>query len=75
MKIRTDRTASQWNKHRFHALLASLSTQEVFMRTYSVLALVLMLGIVGITATACNTVEGVGEDVTSAGKAIDKAAE
>ncbi len=45
------------------------------MRTYSVMALVLMLGIIGITATACNTVEGVGEDVTSAGKAIDKAAE
>ncbi len=45
------------------------------MRTYSVIKLVLMLGIVSITATACNTVEGVGEDVTSAGKAIDKAAE
>lgn len=29
----------------------------------------------GLLAAACNTVEGVGEDVSSAGQAVDEAAE
>lgn len=29
----------------------------------------------GLVVAACNTVEGVGEDVSSAGKAVDEAAE
>lgn len=29
----------------------------------------------GLAVAACNTVEGVGEDVSSAGRAVDEAAE
>ena len=39
----------------------------------SLAALALILG--AITITACNTVEGVGEDVKETGKAIEKTAE
>jgi predicted small secreted protein len=31
--------------------------------------------LLAIAAAACNTVEGVGEDVTAAGQAVDNAAE
>jgi predicted small secreted protein len=38
--------------------------------------LVAMAAIIGaISLGACNTVEGVGEDVTQAGEAVDEAAE
>ncbi|MEZ6022822.1 MAG: entericidin A/B family lipoprotein [Hyphomonadaceae bacterium] len=41
--------------------------------TTPLIALVAMLGAVSLSA--CNTVEGVGEDVEQAGQAIDQAAE
>jgi predicted small secreted protein len=31
--------------------------------------------LLAVAASACNTVEGVGEDVTAAGTAVDQAAE
>jgi predicted small secreted protein len=31
--------------------------------------------LLAVAASACNTVEGVGEDVTAAGQAVDNAAE
>lgn len=37
-------------------------------------ALFLMIALAGITVSACNTVEGAGEDVSSAGKAVSKTA-
>lgn len=35
--------------------------------------LILALGAVSLTATACNTVKGLGRDITSVGEAGDKA--
>lgn len=35
----------------------------------------LVAGIVAATLSACNTVEGVGKDIKSAGKTIEKAGE
>lgn len=44
---------------------------EILMKTaFAALAFLL-----AASAAACNTVEGVGEDVTAAGTAVDKAAE
>lgn len=39
----------------------------------SLIALMLLTG--GLTLSACNTTEGVGEDIEAAGDAIDDAAE
>lgn len=39
----------------------------------SLIALMLLTG--GVTLGACNTTEGVGEDIEAAGNAIDEAAE
>lgn len=39
--------------------------------------LVILLSLLGgfMALTACNTIEGIGEDLTAAGKAIDESAE
>jgi predicted small secreted protein len=41
--------------------------------TSPLIALALLAG--GVSLSACNTVEGVGEDVEAAGQAVDEAAE
>lgn len=41
--------------------------------TYPLFAIAALLG--SVSLSACNTVEGVGEDVTAAGQAVDQVAE
>jgi predicted small secreted protein len=38
------------------------------------LAVLLALVVVGVAATACNTIEGAGKDIKAAGGAIEKSA-
>lgn len=38
-------------------------------------AAISLVSMAAMTATACNTVQGVGQDIESAGKAIEKAAD
>lgn len=44
---------------------------EILMKT----AFAAFAFLLAVSAAACNTVEGVGEDVTAAGTAVDRAAE
>lgn len=39
------------------------------------LMMLLLLGMFAVTLTACNTVEGVGEDIEAGGEAIQDAAD
>jgi predicted small secreted protein len=39
------------------------------------IASALLLGVAGLTMTACNTTEGVGKDIESAGEGIQDAAD
>lgn len=40
-----------------------------------IVALTIAAGLAATTLSACNTVEGVGKDIKSAGKSIEKAAD
>ncbi len=39
------------------------------------LILIALFALLPLALTACNTVEGMGEDITAGGRAIDRAAE
>lgn len=48
---------------------------ELHMSRKIVSPLLALALLAGVSLAACNTVEGVGEDVTAAGQAVDEAAE
>jgi len=50
---------------------ASVTAKTRFMRLATALAVLLSLG----SLTACNTMEGAGEDISAGGDALDDAAE
>lgn len=63
-----------WNQCRSHRVASTVYGRPGVLKMKMFVAAI-MAGAYLLMTAACNTVEGVGEDVSAAGKAIDRTAE
>jgi len=57
------------------AAIETSNRRSLMNNLKSVMWMILALAVAAPALTACNTTEGVGEDIASTGRAIDRAAE